>query len=930
MSSNFRKVVGSFAFAAATIVGAQAQSWSICLDPNDPYSDDYSIGRVANELMVAAMGFSGTVTYNAPCYSTGTTRNAAGRIGFAVGNTGSVQSTFDDGMALTVGMPNDPAGAWSYAITVTDDTKTRFGENGLSAAYVGLSDRYIYAETTNDDILIKCRIDVLGDAARIQWNLTNTGADPHSVALWFGQYIGLFSGSTDPGSGAQIAGGLLGQKIPYVYIPGQKPILDDHRWNRTTDASTFPGVVRFDFSQTSPYGLRVDNNRPAEISDATLANEFVIGNGNPLMGAVSGDDETFNDAIQPDTSIGDCGYIQKFPAATLAPNGTRTIIQYYRSTWGVGDYNLPYAAVVDAPKLISTEDDGTSTSDANGLFKNPFPVRVYIDNVGGYSNVNNGFRLSDVKVKLTLPTGLNFVGSPTSTRTKQLTISAVDVKEIKFVDFQVEADGIEFGELPYQVDISSTPGSPKKLTGTIQVAATPRYRLIDNGGPTANAITTPFVFSDSSWETVLGLSAPSDFEAYEYDPQIGGYVLSTSAGRGKGYFIVNKTGTLQSNTLGGTPTVPPDTIPNPNDNVGTYYINLKKGWNLIGNPFNYPVTLGQLTGVPSGSSTQSYAWTDLVKVGSVDNLLAYWNAETQSYVYLQKTSDLLKPNTAYWINVKSSNLTLSFPPVFAEGLPGSSRSETDWTQSAKQWRLKLTARSNNSIDDDNYIGVAKSADEARLLSMSKPPLAPTQKLALSVEDQIGGQTTRLTRAFTDRKGRQEYKVVVQADEAGEVNLTWPNMSTVPKSVRFRLIDPATNVTRDMRTTSSYSFTAKAGTTRELKVQVEVGVATKALIGNVVVTRSTTRVNGVQTGPFSINYTLGNSATTTVRILGAGGKEIFTITRGRADNAGENSVSWNLKDNANRTVAPGTYQVEITATSAEGENVRRFIPVTVIR
>jgi len=49
-----------------------------------------------------------------------------------------------------------------------------------------------------------------------------------------------------------------------------------------------------------------------------------------------------------------------------------------------------------------------------------------------------------------------------------------------------------------------------------------------------------------------------------------------------------------------------------------------------------------------------------------------------------------------------------------------------------------------------------------------------------------------------------------------------------------------------------------------------------------------------------------------------------------DKAGENRLVWNLRDNANRSVAPGAYTVEITAESETGERVRKLYPVTVIR
>ncbi|HJP84190.1 MAG TPA: hypothetical protein VJ835_11880, partial [Fimbriimonadaceae bacterium] len=593
MSSNLRKVVGSFMLGAVSIAGVQAQSWEICIDPqnNTPYSNPYSFGSVANELMRATMGFVGTVTYggqNGPCFApTAITANVRGRIGFAVGGQGSAQTSFDDNMMLTFGMPISPGGSWSYATTNTLDpatgarTKTLFGANALNLAFVGASDRYIYGETVNDGVRARCRIDVIGDAARLQWTLTNEGVT-RPIGIWFGQWIEMFAGSPDPATGAQFSGQTFGDKAPYITVPGQKPVLTDRRIIRSQDPSNFPATVSFNFGQTTAYGLKIENGPTSSTtnpntgqSDATQAAEVVIGDAGLLLGAPSGGDNTFPDGIIPDTFAGSA-YIQKFAEQTVVAGGTRTIVHYFRSTWGQSNYVLPYTAVVDAPTLLATDDDGSGSSETNGLFKNPFPVVVHIDNVGGYSNIDNGFILNDVKVKLTLPTGLNFVGFPTTTRTRTLTLSQVLARQIQTVSFDVEADGIEFGDLPYTVDITSTPGGAKQIKGSIQVAATPRYRLFDVGSaPTANAITTPFVFADSSWQVVLGLNSPTDFQAFEWDPQLHGYVISTSAARGRGVFIVNNTGSTITNPLGGSPITPPDTVPLPDDNSGRYTIQLK-------------------------------------------------------------------------------------------------------------------------------------------------------------------------------------------------------------------------------------------------------------------------------------------------------------------------------------------------------------------
>jgi hypothetical protein len=174
----------------------------------------------------------------------------------------------------------------------------------------------------------------------------------------------------------------------------------------------------------------------------------------------------------------------------------------------------------------------------------------------------------------------------------------------------------------------------------------------------------------------------------------------------------------------------------------------------------------------------------------------------------------------------------------------------------------------------------------------------------------------------------KWTVYVQSTRANQISLTWPNMSALPKNVSFRLTDVATGTSRDMRRTSGYTFTTTGSSTREFTIQSQPATASRAIIGNVVVSQPGRGRD--RNAPFTISYTLSADATTTIRILGAGGREVYTATRGRADTVGENSATWALRDNANRAVAPGIYRVEITAETTDGERVRKIVPVTVIR
>lgn len=927
---------------AAVLSGSAAMArpgWFFeCIDLNNtqPYSNDYGTIGTGNELMVASLGVSGTVAYGGtagPCYVPARTLNASGRLGFMVGRVGSVQSDFDDDLALTVGMPNDPVGDYCYALIESDNGRALFGNGGMNGAFVGASRRYfigIWGDATTQVVL---KVRVLGEAARLEWNITNVTTTTQNIGLRFGAYVGMFTGDnqTDPGvPGVDQANSLLGTNtgtpkltpdnyIGFTVLPTSKPVRNER--NYFSDSPNFPKTADFYFGQTATYGTHVDNETSPATLDATRVRQFLIGNHGNFTSPGLLWNNVMRDTVflgtprqeEADIFLNETCFIQAFELQPVAAGATRQIIHYWRSPWAVSDYNDPYTAVVDAPKLVATDiENGT-----NELTPNPMTIRVYVDNQ--YATLDHEVALNDVRVSLTLPDSMRIVADQNGTiKPSSQIISHIDPNQISFVDWTVESDGNSYGYQPYKVTIAPVPGPVKTLNGTILVAATPRLRLPDS----ANLVTFPWNFPDSSLDAVLGLQAGVDYVAYQWDADQNGYVPATSAQRGKGVWIIPKS------DLGFHPLQQPS---NPPDAAqGGLLVNLRHGWNLIGNPYNYAVPLTQLVAVAEDAPGDAITWQQLISLGYVSSSLAYWDLTTNTYAYTQSDTALLQPNNGYWIYVSTYRpIRLSWPAVFVPGLPDAGRgrdSSPIWQQTDKSWRLQLSARNNESQDSQNFIGVAGNAKDASRLRVMKPPMAPNTKIEMSIQDMIDGKPGRVAQSLSDRVTRKEWKVTVRSDIAGDVTVTWPNLSTVPKNVQFRLIDPASGVSRDLRSTSGYTIRMDQPGTRELKIQMTPGGASRAVIGNVVVSRPSKAPNS----PFTINYTLSGDAMTSIRILSGSGKEIYTISRGRADSSGQNSATWPLRDNANRSVAPGAYTVEILAETTNGDRVRKIVPITVIR
>ena len=917
---------------------AHADFLNVCPGPAPRFSNPFGSYEIESPIFAVSMGAFGSVQYNASnemppgCFGSHLTGNVAGRIGFGAGTLGTIQSTRDDNMGFTWGFapgggPTGVCGTSAYAILTEDKTTSLFGANGFSTAFQGLSDTYFYARTQNGNTQIDCRIDLVADSARVNWTLTNTDATAsHAIGLGFGSTVALFdeNAGTVTGAGPDTIGG------SYVTVSGIKPPHTEHRFTRSTDPSGFPGSVNFSYSQQEGVGLKVMNSADVATTDLndptqsqTPADGFVVGNSFFLLGWPSGTDPSkFNNFIfqEPISDVpfaGDDGYIQTWNTQLVASGGKRTINAFYRSTWGDSSYGRPYSVVSDPPKVINL-----SPADANQFAQNPFPIRVWVDNNRGFASVDQELPLQDVRVELLLPDGLTPVGGSIKT------INNIDPHKQGFVDFMVQADSFAAGDMTYQVRITPTPGPQKTITGTIQVVSQPKLVLRND----ANLITSPWTFTDPTWETILGLVPDADYQAFVWDPVQKGYIISTGPERGHGAWIVSKVGTSNL-VLGGNPQAPTDYHPDPTGQGGggAPLISLKPGWNLVGNPYHVSFQLGEIVGASNTNPNQSYTYVQLVQQGLISGSLAYWDTGTQNYGFIQQASDHVEPQKGYWIYVfASQDVVIRFPPIYALNVRSTSETAKPWQQSDKQWRLQIAARSNNSADTQNFVGQASSADNAKTFRVYKPPMAPTKDaLSLSIEQQLNGKATRLAEALTEQQGRQEFLVKVDTKVDGPITVTWPNLSTIPKNVKAKLVDVATGETRDLRKVSGYTFQAQANLTRQFKIQIEPGTVSKAMIGVVNVTSNGGRATGLPQS-IRLNYSLGATATTTIRILSPSGQQVMILASGRADNVGQNEVVWNLRDQANRSVAPGTYRAEIVVEGADGERVRKVTPVVVTR
>lgn len=936
------------ALIGATSAFAQGSWAGECWDgQGDQYSPDYGISGLQNDLIGFTIGASGTANWNGTnCWNPARgALNAVGRFSFFTGPTGSVQTDLDNSMALTTGAPFDPVGDFTYFRIIKGSNTVLFGQGGLTTLFTGASRRYIATSWRDTEVDAQLEIRVIGDALRFRWRLRNLTNAALPLGLKFGATYGMRSGGDRDGfnqSNSLLGGNTSNPRasndpVPYIgftELPTVRPVRTERNYLRSSPR--FPDFVNYQWSQAEPYGFRTDMGPTPALPDHAEVDQLIIADHFPLLWQNNMRSRVFNDPGQGDPILDTTfdpiledsdlfmdqpAFINVFGPQPVQAGGTREIVHYIRAPWSVGDYLDPYSVLVDAPRIVETDPNATT----NGLTPNPMRIVAYLDNQ--YADLDREVALTNVRMKIQFPqgSGLRLAdGEPA-----EKLIARIEPNAINSVEWQVVADGQQVGYQPYNVTFSPTPGPSKTINGTVLVSATPRLRLAEG----ANLVTFPWEFSDSSLEAIFGpigdpngLKIGRDFLAYRWDPGLNSYEPVTSAPRGTSLWIVPRSD-QGFRALNGAQ-VPSD------QGTGGVVTLLSPGWNMIGNPYSVPVPLSQLIGVGEDDPAQSLTWADLVNNGWVSGSLAFWQRSADdptsgSYLFTDGNTALIQPQVGYWVYVSTLRpIRISWPPLFTPGLTSANRTANPvaWRQTDKQWRLQLVARGRNGADASNYVGVAANAANAKRFRIYEPPTAPEAQVELSIRETIDGKPTRLAQSLADRFAKRTWKLTAKSTVSGPVTVTWPNINSVPRNARITLRDVAANTTRDLRFTSGYSFEMPQPGSREFEVTIEPGGSTRAVIGNVTVGRPS-RSPGA---PLSINYALSTDAVTSIRILSGAGREVFTVSRGRSVSAGENSATWNLRDNANRAVAPGTYQVEIVAETASGERVRRVVPVNIVR
>lgn len=342
--------------------------------------------------------------------------------------------------------------------------------------------------------------------------------------------------------------------------------------------------------------------------------------------------------------IDDIGYGAFWKPRRLPPGRSMTIIHYIGLASSTSDFTRP---TIDEPQFVASVQGPRAlkyytVSGMGQLYPDEFEIRAFVENTEQFIDLQN------VSMTLILPKGLTLHPDEYGKYTKA--INRISPLSEGSVAWKVIPDGSPTGILEYAVSFNAQPVGGTTVTRQIVIPATEQQPFLKNW----QMISVPFDIDNPDPGAALGLLP--GYRLLKYDAYQRKYVEATSLVPGEGYW-------LYLNQAQSTFMTPGEYSPIPWRNTNGYQIPLQKGWNLIGNPYVYAVTLGECKFYYRDYGTMDYSTA--ISRGLISPTVFWYDPIFRKYDWNRQgeRSIQIKPWQGYWLKALRPGVTLIINPV---------------------------------------------------------------------------------------------------------------------------------------------------------------------------------------------------------------------------------------------------------------------------
>lgn len=367
-------------------------------------------------------------------------------------------------------------------------------------------------------------------------------------------------------------------------------------------------------------------------------------------------------------------------------------------------------------------------------------------------------------------------------------------------------------------------------------------------------------------------------------------------------------------------------------NESSYELALSKGFNMIGSPYTYSVTMQSLMVKYQG---KTYTLDQAVSKKLVAPVLYSWfydeaDSSRSSYQTRPMSSAVLDPFAGYWIYIyagstdASDRVSVLFQPTPTVRAATASPAAAVARPSDTNWQLSLIARAADQGAGTVVVGVNGNASNLVDVTSDRfaPPPAPR---GISLVSIAGDNSLPLMEDFRAPGAgvSRTWNLQLSGKAGVPITITWPDLTQVPRSSSVLLRDTVTGETRYLRTLSAHTvMLSPEESSRQLTLTVTPGgVGAMQII-------SLQPRPGRTTGEFAITCQLSQDAQVSAVIRTMSGKLIRKMTMTPSANR-QATLLWDGCDEAGRPVPASTsYQCEVQAVSETGQSSRAVTRIVI--
>jgi hypothetical protein len=339
---------------------------------------------------------------------------------------------------------------------------------------------------------------------------------------------------------------------------------------------------------------------------------------------------------------------------------------------------------------------------------------------------------------------------------------------------------------------------------------------------------------------------------------------------------------------------------------GDYPLSLSAGWNLIGNPFDFPVQWIEVGGDTALTGDPVAFDPSLGSIGD----------------YSDASPAVLEPFAGYWVHA-TQVATLRLPPHAAPVPLQSSAAPRSRLAVEEGWRVRIRARTDAAEDGSNVIGLSPEAGIGYdPLDLLKPPIPPGSWVRAGIEHPDWGEKAGEYRRDLRPPGAdgQTWELEIRSGARGEaITLDLSELVAAPPGLAVSLLDreqgtaipwPSAsggNLVRAPLEHRIVSFGARpyrlalaAGTEDYVRQASDSGLA---MPGQTLLEQNAPNPFGLAT---RLRFGLSRPGHVTLRIYGLGGERVASPVESCFLVAGYHTVVWDGRRSSGDLAPSGIY------------------------